>query len=208
MIDFQLDFEQQTEQPNGFWLSHWQLHRDESHLDSTVALPLNAVFEWNQTRFQLMSQQGNRLQFLAKAPISLPADTPFVFVKNHQAWWFLEEFSAPFNTEAPLLITASNHAIATALYLSQQLKSTFQIQVLLHSDADFPFIVKPAHFIWPGAPAEAIGAATLLEDWQIPNRLCHTPFRPGCYEGSLEGFLTEWQPEPNYQIIHCNSFLY
>lgn len=208
MTDFQLDFEQQSEQPNGFWLSHWQVHSDESSPNSAVALPLNAAFEWNQTRFQLMSQQGSRLQFLAKAPISLPADAPFVLVKSHQAWRYLADVSASLNTETPVLIMASNQAIATALYLSQQLRSPFKIQVLLHSDTDFPFIVKPAHFIWPGAPAEAIGAATLLEDWQIPNRLCHTSFRPGCYEGSLEGFLAEWQPEPHTQIIHCNDFLY
>ncbi len=208
MTDIQLDFEQQTEQSNGYWLSHWQVHSDKNLSRSVIDLPLNAAFEWNQTQFQLISQQKNRLQFLAKTPISLPVDAPYVFIKNHQAWRYLADFSASLNAERPLLIMASNQAIATALYLSQQLRKSFQIQVLLHSDTDFPFIVKPAHFIWPGAPAEAIGAATLLEDWQIPNRLCHTPFRPGCYEGSLEEFLTEWQPESDYQIIHCNDFLY
>lgn len=208
MTDFRLDFEQQTEQPHGFWLSHWQLLDYEP---DAMSLPLNAVLEWQDIRFQLLSQQHNHCRFLAQSPINEPFEATNLLLKNNQAWLFLTDITDKLKGESPILITASNQAIAIALNLCQQLKrlsETFNIQVLLHSDAPFPFTVKPAHFMWPDAPAEAIGAAPLLEDWKIPNRLCHTPYQPGCFDGSLEDFLAAWQPEAGTQIIHCNNFLY
>jgi len=204
MADFRFIFKQQTEQANGFWLSDWQWQ--DPNLNSKP-LPVNAAFELNQIQFQLISQQPNGYQFLANAPVSLTADKSVIRLKNHQAWRFLPELTAFLKFDVPLLITASNQAMATALYLSQQLKNTYHIQVLLHSDAGFPFMVKPARFLWENAPAEAIGAMPLLEDWQIPNRLCHSAFQPGCFEGTLEDFLIQWHPNEQQQIIQCNDFV-
>lgn len=206
MTDYCLRFEQQAEQPNGFWLSHWQQIGCEGNDADLEPLPFNASFECGKTSFQLISQQQNRYQFLAQSPLNPPSNEWIMSLKKHQAWCFLPELMTSLNTERPLLITASNQANAMALYLCQQLKNHFTIRVLLHSDQGFPFAVKPARFLWENAPNEAIGAAPLLEDWQIPNRLCHTPFQPGCFEGTLEDFLKKWSPEPHPQILHCNDY--
>lgn len=205
MTDFQLHFEQQIEQPNGFWLSRWRLDED-SQCPKSIALPFNAAFELNEIWFQLISRQSNGYEFLAQAPLQEPTSQQQIRLKNHQAWRFLPDLVASLDPNHSLLITGSNRAMSTALLLCQQLKEAFDIQVLLHSDNGFPFQVKPARFLWGNAPTEAIGAMPLLEDWKIPNRLCHSPFQPGCFEGTLEDFLKQWTPDPNQQIIDCNDF--
>ena len=46
-----------------------------------------------------------------------------------------------------------------------------------------------------------MGAATLLEDWGIPNRLCARNGQPGCYEGDLKALMADWQPPSHWQLF-------
>lgn len=114
-----------------------------------------------------------------------------------------------------LLILGSGLEMATLFYIAKQRQSSHtagQTLALLHSEQGFPFTVKPARFILPEMPAEAIGTCPLLEDWKIGNRLASELGLPGCFEGSLVDLLTQWiqhhnqQPETKpkkWQVIAC-----
>jgi hypothetical protein len=98
----------------------------------------------------------------------------------------------------PLLILASDTRIANALYLAKQRQTVAaKTLVLLGARQVFPFIVKPARFMMPTMPAEAIGACPLLEDWGIANRLASQAGQMGCYEGRLSDLLSEWLTTSN-----------
>ncbi len=104
-------------------------------------------------------------------------------------------------TQNPLLVTAIGLKIATAVQFAQQFKpfiNEHPILMLLQADPQigFPFQPKPAlimvNELAQIAP-EAIGMMPLLEDWQIPNRLLNPHFQAGCYQGTLEELLHQWQ---------------
>lgn len=78
-----------------------------------------------------------------------------------------------------------------------------QFQALLATDNSFIFTPKPAKFILPLLP-EAIGAAQLLEDYKIPNRLASQEFMAGCYNGDLIDLYKSWLDmieEENWQVF-------
>ncbi|WP_127471133.1 hypothetical protein [Thiomicrorhabdus aquaedulcis] len=130
--------------------------------------------------------------------------------------------NSPTAQQANLLILASEARLANALYLAKQRQAkqrqtkantphqTGNTLVLLHASKTFGFVVKPARFMVPSMPAQAIGACELLEDWGIANRLASEAELVGCYPGHLDQLLTLWasaQPNPAYlkDINNVNS---
>lgn len=193
-----LQFIQQTEQPNGYWLV-------ELEQDNAQPVPFNLHLTADNSELQLFTQQSNRLQFLTTQAVSLSPESQISTPKNSQAWLFLSDLVKKLSADRPILIVASGIKIATAFYLSKALSQDFDIRTILHTQSAFPFQIKPARFMFPGFPAYAIGASTLLEDWQIPNRLCCNDFLPGSFEGTLSELFLEWTPPVDWQTIDCNQ---
>lgn len=179
----------QTPQPGGYWLIHAHCPPGQApivgvrfHLHNAAHIPL-ALFQ----------QQPDRLELLSRAP--LPDS-----VLNSQAPWALHQeggctLPSPVNVDTPTLLLGSDLGIAPLLYLGKHYAQSNRLApwvALLHASEDFPFAVKPARYLLPNSPAEAIGSCALLEDWHLPNRLASEQGRPGCYEGSLSALFAYW----------------
>lgn len=184
----------QAEQLGGFWLVTLKL-------PSADPLPLGFKLYADQHPLVLFQQTQDNGQFFAQAPIEEQAEFTLQ-EKKYQAWQ--SSPTTELNPETPLIAIASNVNMAAAFDLAKRLKDSHQLSVVMHSDHQFPFVVKPAQFMWPDFPAEAIGAATLLEDWKIRNRLCSNEMLPGCFEGSLTDLFEEWQPDNSWRILDLN----
>lgn len=193
-----LQFIQQIEQPNGYWLVEFEQK-------NTQPVPVNLQLTINEIALQLFAQQDNRLQFLTTQAVSLPPGSEFNASKNSQAWLFLPDLVNNLLPNHPILIVASGIEMATAFYLSKTLSQNFDVRTILHTTDAFPFLIKPARFMFADFPAYAIGASTLLEDWKVPNRLCCDGFLPGSYEGNMSELLAEWTPPHDWQTIDCNQ---
>ena len=75
----------------------------------------------------------------------------------------------------------------------QQQKSNPHLALsLLASEHAFGFRIKPARFMVHTNSPEAIGACSLLEDWQISNRLASKEGEIGAMEGTLSELLHSW----------------
>lgn len=72
---------------------------------------------------------------------------------------------------------------------------------LLHASHHFPFRIKPARFMLQldASASYSIGAASLLEDWGIPNRLACSTGLPGCFDGSILELHQAWLAVNNQQ---------
>lgn len=184
----------QSEQPNGFYLIQFEQADDTER-------PVNFAMTDGDRQAFLFKQQGRNLWFLADQPF---ADDAEWRPRNTQAWVFLNELSASLSASQPVLITGSNQTMATVFHLANALKPEFDVRAVLASESDFPFVVKPARFLFPDFPPQAIGAATLLEDWKIPNRLCSKAALPGCYDGCLGDLWSQWTPPMDWQLIDCD----
>lgn len=193
-----LQFIQQTEQPNGYWLV-------ELEQENTQPAPVNLQLTVEKITLQLFAQHRNRLQFLTTQALSLTPGSEINASKNNQAWLFLPDIIKKLSTDHPILIVASGIKMATAFYLSKTLSQDFDVRTILHTEDAFPFQIKPARFMFADFPAYAIGASTLLEDWKVPNRLCCDGFLPGSYEGSVPELFAEWSPPSDWQTIDCNQ---
>ena len=198
---------QQSEQTGGYWLISLTLA-------SSSLFDVGTIF-WLDSNpdplylFQQELQSNNvKLQLLSHSQIaktispgqlhSRPPKTPTTIPAS-----------------ANLLILGCGLEMANLFYIARQRLSSHvsgQTLALLHSEQDFPFTVKPARFILPEMPAEAIGACPLLEDWKIGNRLASDLGLPGCFEGRLTDLLERWiayhnhqadtEPE-NWQVVAC-----
>lgn len=193
-----LQFIQQTEQPNGYWLV-------ELEQENTQPAPVNLQLTVEKITLQLFAQHRNRLQFLTTQALSLTPGSEINASKNSQAWLFLPDIINKLSTDHPILIVASGIKMATAFYLSKTLSQDFDVRTILHTEDAFPFQIKPARFMFADFPAYAIGASTLLEDWKVPNRLCCDGFLPGSYEGNVSELFAEWSPPSDWQTIDCNQ---
>ncbi|MGE4499502.1 MAG: hypothetical protein AB7C96_04065 [Hydrogenovibrio sp.] len=184
----------QQEQPNGFYLI-------EVEQDDETERPVNFAVTDGERQALLFRQQGNKLLFMTEQPFPEPTELQ---PKNAQAWVFLNDLTASLSPSQPVLITGSHQALATVFYLADRLRETFDVRAVLASESAFPFVVKPARFLFPDFPAQAIGAATLLEDWKIPNRLCSEAALPGCFDGRLGDLWSQWTPPPHWQQVDCD----
>jgi hypothetical protein len=143
---------------------------------------------------QLLQKDHLKLQLLSRHPIAKTAP--------RQLHCHPPKTATIIQPEANLLIIASGLEMANLFYLAKQrdsTQSTGHTLALLHSEDSFPFTVKPARFLLPEMPAEAIGACPLLEDWKIGNRLASDLGLPGCFDGSLTDLLEQWIQYHNHQ---------
>ena len=191
-------------QAQGYALWHYVMEQPQE-------LPLNFQLVVNDEVLQLFMQSGLNISFLVNSNKPAPQTLELIqkLPKNDQAWLFLEDFLAQnhLNTSSnnpTLCLLVSSSAMAKGFRLAQQLKSDWQLVMVLESEAAFPFQVKPAKFMlesWPASAAHAIGACPLLEDWRIPNRLCSPLGLPGCFDGTLAELESLWQIPPQWQVI-------
>ncbi|KUJ72808.1 hypothetical protein [Thiomicrospira sp. WB1] len=204
----ELIWQQSLPQIGAYWVHEY---RSGTPLP-TELWPVNLTLN-DQTFLLSVKDQGQRVQFLSlqeNAPDAGHISQP----KNHQAWWFLQDIvpaPAPRNDsqsepDQPLCLLADGLHLATALHICEQLKAHCALTVIAHSDQGFPFPVKPARFLLPGFPPEAMGAATLLEDWGIPNRLCARQGQPGCFEGDLSTLKAHWTPPEHWRLFDVTRF--
>ncbi|MDG6773780.1 hypothetical protein QCB45_05510 [Thiomicrorhabdus sp. ZW0627] len=180
---------QQTQQPGGFWLLTLDLN--DSILPNGTTFYFDAYPEISLSLFQ--AQQGKLHLLSMKA---LPDDLqnqsePLILVSENP------EIELPIKnlTGTATLLLGSDLGIAPLFAQARQrTRSTDEkpYLALLHATAGFPFVIKPAQFMLPELPAEAIGSCPLLEDWNIPNRLASDLGLPGCFDGSLEALFAEW----------------
>ncbi|BBP42744.1 hypothetical protein [Thiosulfativibrio zosterae] len=193
-------------QAQGYVLWHYVMEHPQE-------LPLNYQLVIDDEVLQLFMQSGRNISFLVQTDNNAPQTLELHEKppKNNQAWLFLEDFYAqnhlsPDNASnhSTLCLWVSSSALALGFRLAQQLKSDWQLVMVLESETTFPFQVKPAKFIldsWPESAAHAIGASPLLEDWRIPNRLCSPLGLPGCFEGNLTELEALWKIPASWRVI-------
>ncbi len=64
--------------------------------------------------------------------------------------------------------------------------------VIMGSEIPFPFTMRPSRIMVQGMPEGTIAAMPLLEDWDIPSRLCSLQGYPGCYPGFVTDLARYW----------------
>ncbi|MCF6298765.1 MAG: hypothetical protein L3J01_02695, partial [Thiomicrorhabdus sp.] len=161
---------------------------------------------------QIIQQNALNLQFLSDKPLAKDSSPQTLNItppnsKNHA-------IIKTAQTAERVLLLGSNLMMANLFYLAKIRSTTAQNQqtlALLHSEDRFPFRVKPALIMAPNLPPEAIGTSSLLEDWNIPNRLTSQSDLPGCFDGTLEELFAYWLAEQHndchesWQVIICAS---
>ncbi|MDR9498011.1 MAG: hypothetical protein RI556_02455 [Hydrogenovibrio sp.] len=205
-----LTWQQSLPQTGDYWVHEYRCDPPMPADRWPVNLQLN-----DQTLLLSIKDQGQRIQFLSRQE-NAPDTEQITQPKKHQAWCFLQDIvpaagqrgdsesesgEGPNGRDQPLCLLADGLSLATALHLCEQLKTRYALTVIAHCDQGFPFPVKPARFLLPGFPPEAMGAATLLEDWGIPNRLCARQGQPGCFEGDLKALMNQWTPPSHWRLF-------
>jgi dihydroorotate dehydrogenase electron transfer subunit len=196
----------QSEQTADFWLISLTL-TSPSLFDIGTIFWLDSNPEPLRLFNQALQSNSIKLQLLSRAPITKTIDPSQINCSPPRT------ATTAIPASGNLLILGSGLEMATLFYIAKQRQpshATGKTLALLHSELGFPFTVKPARFILPGMPAEAIGACPLLEDWKIGNRLASDSGLPGCFEGSLAELLDQWvqyhqaetKPE-SWQVIGC-----
>jgi len=185
-----LHFKNQTKTFNGFWLINFQL-------DDLVELPIDFSLMIDHSELRLLSQDGLNLQFLAKQAIDSQADdvtlAPSKLTPPSYLRWLGDE------TET-LLFKASDLGIASLLNIVKSNPKASLIG-LVHATEAFPFPVKPGLIILPNFPPEAIACCPLLEDKNIPSKLCSSIGLAGCFDGDFVALNNVWQPDPTWRVI-------
>lgn len=207
---------EQHEQPGGFWLLNLTLeneapiqpnrlsHRYQLRCENNPDTPIEGA---------LFQATGKRLQLLSKQPFSSKPNHQKTEQACSNYTLFPQENDAfqqalrQIPLQQPTLLLAEDLNIAALLFLArmrQPIKAS--TLALLYADETFPFAVKPARFMLPDLPPEAIGACPLLEDWHIANRLASQELLPGCYHGTLAELVDYWSAgqtnQNDWQIIY------
>lgn len=227
---------QHSEQSSGYWLINLTLTTSMT-FDVASDFWLDSHSESLRLFHQTAHTDRTQLQLLSRNPI-IPVYSEISVATTQPPTALLLHCRAPkIPTQVPLtgnlLILGSGVELANLFCIAKQRElvqgmrqekatqtqdhSKDQIKgqtlALLHSSNGFPFVVKPARFLFPELPAEAIGASSLLEDWKINNRLASELDLPGCFEGSLAELLEHWiyahkqtaAAQKNWQVIACLS---
>ncbi len=210
----------QQEQEGGFWLFNVRLNNvsfSEKQGEGNFLPPPFPTIEFGcQFRFENsdhtlylfqqnhMKQQAT-LQLLSQHP--LPKNAPKCLhvtpaTPAHQA------MVKTCQTATHVILLGSEGHMANLFYLAKlrSQQPNTQTLALLHSDTTFPFKAKPARLMTPNLPPEAIGACTLLEDWNTPNRLASQQGFAGCFEGTLETLFSDWLTQKNNNIQSNESW--
>ena len=190
---------QQSEQANGFWLIQFTLQNPLPFEQSIgKAFYFTEVPEIELYLFQHAKHNQQQYQFLSKQ--ALPSEKltrPGNLTSNDSNSMFIPK------ENLPLLILGDGLAMANSFALAKHranLKLEEPTLAALATDTAFPFMIKPARFLMPDMPAEAIGACTLLEDWKIQNRLISHNGLPGCFEGDLAELFDYWAESMNKKM--------
>ncbi|MCF6298330.1 MAG: hypothetical protein L3J01_00455 [Thiomicrorhabdus sp.] len=214
----------QNEQEGGFWLLNItvdnlptpQQQKGEKLSPPPLAIEFGCQFRLENSDYPLFLFQKNQtkqqttLQLLSKHPLP---NTPPSHLNITPATPAYQAMVTTCQTANNVILLGSELHIANLFYLakirSQQPNS--QTVALLHSETNFPFKAKPALLMAPNLPPEAIGTSTLLEDWNIPNRLASQQGLAGCFDGALEALFAYWLTEQYndnrkpWQVIICAS---
>ncbi len=224
-ISFDISDWQQSEQTAGYWLISLTLVSPtlldvgtSFSLDSDLDLDSNSSSNVGSTPeplrlfHQVLQSNNLKLQLLSSAPFTQGPSPSQIYCSPPKT-------ATTIPLTGNLLILGSGLEMANLFYIAKQRHSSHaigQTLALLHSEQGFPFTAKPARFILPEMPAEAIGACPLLEDWKISNRLASDLGLPGCFDGDIVELLEQWieyhnhlpdtkpknQPE-TWQVIGC-----
>ncbi|WP_321326210.1 hypothetical protein [Thiomicrorhabdus sp.] len=200
---------EQSEQVNGFFLISLTL-QDELLFEEAIGkvFYLNEAPDNELMLFQhAKHNQTHQYQFLTQKPIAKEIFTrPGKLMSSSHS-----SFINP-DPQQPLLILASDLAMANAFAVAKHrsnqkadLKLDASTVVVLESNDAFPFTVKPARYLMPEMPPQAIGACTLLEDWKIQNRLVSSIGLPGCVDGDLSELFAYWVNKMQNQIDNSDE---
>lgn len=189
-------FISQQVQKNGFWLIQIELNQF-SELDVGTRF----IHELNQA--WLFQKQTVYLTLLS--------ETEWRGVHAKQVF-SLEVMPGQmmFNPQTPQIWLGSDLSQAVvfdaAKRWQQSPKPKAPMMALLHAQQAFMFQPKPAKFL-VNINAEAIGAAPLLEDWGIANRLASDSGLPGSLEGNITDLYQAWLQTYHHQAWSVFGFL-
>lgn len=192
----------QQQQIHDYWLIRIQLI---DHTD-LAEWPIGTRFNWKHHQAWLFQQSGSELSLLSLGawPMedhqTLELNALIFQTLNNQAW-------SSASNQLWLGSELSQAAVFDAAKRWQQAaQPKGQFIALLHTQNHFAFQPKPAQFILDLVP-EAIGAATLLEDYGVANRLASEQGLPGCYDGSLVDLYQAWLLQRGQQDWQVYGFL-
>ncbi len=86
----------------------------------------------------------------------------------------------------PLLFCSQDDglfAVLAWLFRHRRQRPAGELAVIASFSGRLPFRPQPSVFLTPQLPAHVTAALPLLDDWQIPSRLCHPDGLPGCHDG-------------------------
>jgi hypothetical protein len=117
--------------------------------------------------------------------------------------------------ESHIVFLAQNEGLAGIIHAAGRLhsgKSRKTLTAFLEFDGSPPFTPKPSQILLPGAPAEAVACAPLLEDWGIASRLAgpddgRLP-KPGWFSGTAARLVDTWfesSATGNCRLVCCGS---
>ena len=193
----------QSAQAGGYWLISGEVSEPITPLAAFYSLQLPSQTEHACSKSLILSLFGYqfpKLHLLSTQPLEpdLMDSVGIQLLGEATLETALEpnlepSLNLPCKTEQACLLLGSDLGIGPLFYRAKQLKNNAQHHLaLLHTSAQFPFVVKPAHFMLNDFPFEAIGGCSLLEDWKIANRLASDSPLAGCFEGSIIELLMPW----------------
>lgn len=186
----------QQVQKNGFWLIQIELSQYSE-------LGIGTRFLYQSHQAWLFQKQTLYLTLLSQ--------TDWRGLQPNQSF-NLEVMPNPFNfdpqtSQVWLGSELSQASVFDAAKRWQQSpKPKAPMMALLHAQHDFMFQAKPAKFL-VNINAEAIGAAPLLEDWGIANRLASDSGLPGSLEGGIADLYQAWLQAYHQQAWSVYGFL-
>lgn len=185
-MSFSATFISQQEQAGNHWLVSATLHQP-------LPQPLGLLFtlEGHASPLGLFSLEATKIQLLTTEALPFNSQEVLELTVLGSTW-----NPALIESNKPTILLGSELGIGPLFYLARQLKQeSSQLLALLSSQHSFPFVIKPAQFMVSDFAPSAIGAAPLLEDWGIANRLAHPLGLPGCFDGSLVELFAAWAKE-------------
>lgn len=93
------------------------------------------------------------------------------------------------------LLLGGGVGIPPMVFLAETLKNgahPYRPVVMMGSEVPFPFRPRPSQIMLPGAPASAIAAMPLMDDWGIPSRLATLQGYAGCFDGYITDLARAW----------------
>lgn len=139
-------------------------------------------------------------------------------IDNQNKDIYLAEISASSFTiekeDKKIVLFADEKGLPAIFFLADRFVEVGRQPLLfLCSNEEFPFQVKPSHFVIDNLPLGMLATCQLLEDKKIPARLISETGLPGCYDGSVKEFLEElnlngWDfDNADFRVAGSNKFV-